>query len=62
MKRLISFFAALVIISCFIIACGQKGLLYMPNDSRGSHNQAQTLQSQTHNNNTDSTKEIYGCF
>ncbi|MDR0279786.1 MAG: lipoprotein [Paucimonas sp.] len=34
MKRLISSLAALVAIACLVSACGQKGPLYLPDDSK----------------------------
>ena len=33
MKRLISSLAALVAVACLVSACGQKGPLYLPEDS-----------------------------
>lgn len=43
MKRLIASFAALLAVACLVSACGQKGPLYLPDDSKnpngssGSH-------------------------
>jgi predicted small lipoprotein YifL len=34
MKRLIASFAALVAVACLVSACGQKGPLYLPDDSK----------------------------
>lgn len=34
MKRLISSLAALVAVACLVSACGQKGPLYLPDDSK----------------------------
>lgn len=43
MKRLISSLAALVAVACLVSACGQKGPLYLPDDSK-TDNQQQTHQ------------------
>jgi predicted small lipoprotein YifL len=47
MKRLISSLAALVAVACLVSACGQKGPLYLPDDSKTSDNQT-TTQSHKH--------------
>jgi predicted small lipoprotein YifL len=36
MKRLISSLAALVAVACLVTACGQKGPLYLPDDTKSS--------------------------
>ena len=41
MKRLISFFAALLAVSCLVSACGQKSQLYLPHDNKDTNDQAQ---------------------
>jgi predicted small lipoprotein YifL len=46
MKRLISSLAALVAVACLVSACGQKGPLYMPDDSKSPEDQAKSSQSQ----------------
>ena len=48
MKRLISSFAALVAVACLVSACGQKGPLYLPDDSKNPYDQAKSSQSQAH--------------
>ncbi|MFF7707387.1 lipoprotein [Pseudomonas sp. NPDC007930] len=35
MKRLIASFAALLAVACLLSACGQKGPLFLPDDSKG---------------------------
>lgn len=45
MKRLISSLAALLAVACLVTACGQKGPLYLPDDSKSSDEQAK---SQSH--------------
>ncbi|MBD1550188.1 LPS translocon maturation chaperone LptM [Pseudomonas typographi] len=46
MKRLIASFAALLAVACLVSACGQKGPLYLPDDSKspngehGSHSRS----------------------
>ncbi|GFM88247.1 hypothetical protein PSCICO_36460 [Pseudomonas cichorii] len=45
MKRLISSLAALVAVACLVTACGQKGPLYLPDDTKSSDEQAK---SQSH--------------
>ncbi|NBA94364.1 lipoprotein [Pseudomonas sp. R5(2019)] len=45
MKRLISSLAALVAVACLVSACGQKGPLYLPDDSKSPEEQTQ---SQSH--------------
>jgi predicted small lipoprotein YifL len=47
MKRLISSLAALVAVACLVTACGQKGPLYLPDDSKSPEEQAvdQALQT-----------------
>jgi predicted small lipoprotein YifL len=47
MKRLISSLAALVAVACLVTACGQKGPLYLPDDSKSPEEQAKS-QSQSH--------------
>lgn len=39
MKRLISSLAALLAVACLVTACGQKGPLYLPDDSKSSDEQ-----------------------
>ncbi|MCD9571040.1 LPS translocon maturation chaperone LptM [Pseudomonas protegens] len=51
MKRLISSLAALVAVACLVTACGQKGPLYLPDDSKSPEEQAKT-QSQSHKHDT----------
>ncbi len=46
MKRLISSLAALVAVACLVSACGQKGPLYLPDDSQDPVEQAQSSQKQ----------------
>ena len=48
MKRLISSIAALVAVACLVSACGQKGPLYLPDDSKNPDDQAKSSQSQAH--------------
>ncbi|KPW37148.1 Lipoprotein LppL [Pseudomonas coronafaciens pv. porri] len=45
MKRLISSLAALVAVACLVTACGQKGPLYLPDDTKTPEEQAK---SQSH--------------
>ncbi|RMN70841.1 hypothetical protein ALQ56_05217, partial [Pseudomonas syringae pv. papulans] len=45
MKRLISSLAALVAVACLVTACGQKGPLYLPDDTKTPDEQAK---SQSH--------------
>jgi predicted small lipoprotein YifL len=45
MKRLISSLAALVAVACLVTACGQKGPLYLPDDTKSPDEQAK---SQSH--------------
>ena len=47
MKRLISSLAALVAVACLVTACGQKGPLYLPDDTKSPEEQAKT-QSHKH--------------
>ena len=47
MKRLISSIAALVAVACLVSACGQKGPLYLPDDSKSPEDQAKSSQSQS---------------
>lgn len=49
MKRLISSLAALVAVACLVTACGQKGPLYLPDDSKSPEEQAK---SQSHKHDT----------
>ncbi|MGE7958073.1 LPS translocon maturation chaperone LptM [Pseudomonas sp. NPDC089530] len=49
MKRLISSLAALVAVACLVTACGQKGPLYLPDDSK-SEDQGH---SQSHKHDTN---------
>ena len=44
MKRLISSLAALVAVACLVSVCGQKGPLYLPDDSKDPNEQAQSSQ------------------
>jgi predicted small lipoprotein YifL len=46
MKRLISSFAALAAVACLVSACGQKGPLYLPDDSQDPAEQAKSSQQQ----------------
>ncbi|AWM95008.1 lipoprotein [Pseudomonas sp. ADAK2] len=46
MKRLISSLAALLAVACLVSACGQKGPLYLPDDSQDPAEQAQSSQKQ----------------
>ena len=46
MKRLISSLAALVAVACLVSACGQKGPLYLPDDSQDPVEQAKSSQQQ----------------
>lgn len=48
MKRLISSIAALVAVACLVSACGQKGPLYLPDDSKSPDDQAKSSQSHKH--------------
>ena len=52
MKRLISSIAALVAVACLVSACGQKGPLYLPDDSQNPDDQAKSSQSQAHKHDT----------
>lgn len=51
MKRLISSLAALVAVACLVAACGQKGPLYLPDDSKSPEDQAKS-QSKSHKQDT----------
>ncbi|MFO2461895.1 lipoprotein [Pseudomonas sp. 15FMM2] len=53
MKRLISSLAALVAVACLVSACGQKGPLYLPDDSQDPNEQAQSSQSKAHKHDTN---------
>ncbi|MCI0992684.1 hypothetical protein HNO91_14035 [Pseudomonas corrugata] len=55
MKRLISSLAALVAVACLVTACGQKGPLYLPDDSKSPEEQAKSSQSKSHSHDTHST-------
>ena len=56
MKRLISSLAALVAVACLVSACGQKGPLYLPDDSKPADEQAKSSQSKAHeHSNSNST-------
>ena len=46
MKRLISSLAALVAVACLVSACGQKGPLYLPDDSKDNSGNNSTHQHQ----------------
>ena len=46
MKRLISSLAALVALACLVSACGQKGPLYLPDDTQDPAEQAKSSQKQ----------------
>jgi predicted small lipoprotein YifL len=48
MKRLISSLAALVAVACLVSACGQKGPLYLPDDSKSPEDQAKSSQPHKH--------------
>ncbi|WP_123426206.1 LPS translocon maturation chaperone LptM [Pseudomonas brassicacearum] len=52
MKRLISSLAALVAVACLVTACGQKGPLYLPDDSKSPEEQAKSSQSKAHQHST----------
>ncbi|POA22316.1 hypothetical protein C1886_01405 [Pseudomonas sp. FW300-N1A1] len=55
MKRLISSLAALaslVAFTCLLSACGQKGPLYLPDDSQSPEEQAKSSQSKAHQHDT----------
>ncbi|WNW12779.1 lipoprotein [Pseudomonas sp. DTU_2021_1001937_2_SI_NGA_ILE_001] len=45
MKRLIASLAALVAVACLVTACGQKGPLYLPDDTKSADAQGK---SQSH--------------
>ncbi|MDO7895654.1 LPS translocon maturation chaperone LptM [Pseudomonas citrulli] len=55
MKRLISSLAALVAVACLVTACGQKGPLYLPDDSKSPEEQAKSSQSKAHAHDTHTT-------
>ena len=44
MKRLISSLSAIVAVACLVSACGQKGPLYLPDDSQDPAEQAKSSQ------------------
>lgn len=46
MKRLISSLAALVAVACLVSACGQKGPLYLPEDSKDGKDSKTSQQHQ----------------
>ena len=46
MKRLISSLAALVAVACLVSACGQKGPLYLPDDTQDPAEQAKSSKKQ----------------
>ena len=46
MKRLISSLAALVAVACLVSACGQKGPLYLPDDSKDGQGKHKSHQHQ----------------
>ncbi|MCK1790147.1 LPS translocon maturation chaperone LptM [Pseudomonas violetae] len=46
MKRLISSLAALAAVACLLSACGQKGPLYLPDDTQDPVEQAKSSQQQ----------------
>ena len=48
MKRLISSIAALVAVACLVSACGQKGPLYLPDDTTSPEDQAKSSQPHKH--------------
>ena len=48
MKRLISSIAALVAVACLVSACGQKGPLYLPDDTKSPVDQAKSSQPHKH--------------
>jgi len=55
MKRLISSLAALVAVACLVSACGQKGPLYMPDDTKNHDDQAKSSQSKAHQHSTQNS-------
>jgi predicted small lipoprotein YifL len=55
MKRLISSLAALVAVACLVSACGQKGPLYMPDDTKNPDDQAKSSQSKAHQHSTQNS-------
>ncbi|SCW44127.1 lipoprotein [Pseudomonas sp. NFACC05-1] len=55
MKRLISSLAALVAVACLVTACGQKGPLYLPDDSKSPEEQAKSSQTKSHSHDTHTT-------
>ncbi|WP_123350569.1 LPS translocon maturation chaperone LptM [Pseudomonas brassicacearum] len=55
MKRLISSLAALVAVACLVTACGQKGPLYLPDDSKSPEEQAKPSQAKSHSHDTHTT-------
>jgi predicted small lipoprotein YifL len=52
MKRLISSLAALLAVACLVTACGQKGPLYLPDDSKNPDDQAKSSQPSSHKHST----------
>ncbi|AZC21508.1 MULTISPECIES: LPS translocon maturation chaperone LptM [Pseudomonas] len=48
MKRLISALAALVAVACLVTACGQKGPLYLPDDSKSPEEQSKAHKHDTY--------------
>jgi len=46
------FLAALVAVACLVSACGQKGPLYLPDDSKDPNEQAQSSQTKAHKHDT----------
>ncbi|SEM59035.1 Predicted small lipoprotein YifL [Pseudomonas sp. ok272] len=59
MKRLISSLAALVAVACLVTACGQKGPLYLPDDSKSPEDQATSSQSKAHQHDTTNSTSTY---
>ncbi|RON03881.1 LPS translocon maturation chaperone LptM [Pseudomonas brassicacearum] len=59
MKRLISSLAALVAVACLVTACGQKGPLYLPDDSKSPEEQAKSSQSKAHQHSTSTSTSTY---
>lgn len=58
MKRLISSVAALaslVAFTCLLSACGQKGPLYLPDDSKPADEQAKSSQAKSHEHSTSNS-------
>jgi predicted small lipoprotein YifL len=52
MKRLISSLAALVAVAFHVSSSGQKGPMYLPDDSKDPNEQAQSSQTKAHKHDT----------